>query len=50
MIARIVLQVGLSGYHLLISFDILKHRRFILDDSQNRAASGTFWLSFVSSG
>jgi len=34
MIASIDRQQHISGYHLLISFNILEHRHFILDDSQ----------------
>jgi len=39
------LQEMLSGYHLPISFDILEHSRFILDDRQFRSSAAAFWLS-----
>jgi len=45
MIASSDRQQHISGYHLLISFNILEHRRFIFDDSQYRSSAAHFWLS-----
>jgi len=39
MIASSDRQPPLSGYHLPISFDILKYSRFILDDRQFRSSA-----------